>query len=511
MRLAAFATLTATNVQLFRPPTRWSPPLCTLHSPFPSPDSGVNFGGSFQASSHPIRTMVFIDGTWLYYSFHGRRPNCPVTKTYGDGWEYAHSIDYDRLPQLISQHLHQEILQRFHAQRFVEVVRTVVFSSMRADTMAQSPRMRMFKGMQEANFEVHLSTTHGSQEKCIDISLAVEMMHYAALPGAYDIAVIVTGDKDFMPALSRIRTQGKRVAICSMRNCCANDLLDPSAHVRDYAPIWLDDHLEYLIRSNADTLEPGAPQSTASELLRLVTDFLSSQGGTASSRDIGRFLQREGSPTGDNMLTRLKARHAGLRAFLTTFPEQFGVDDPEPSATDKEFFVTLLTPLPRRSREQEELLIDAKIGSSRETAQDSNAELVEDVDAADPILFGQQTVAALREECRKRGLRTTGLKRELVDRLRGVTQGTISDEQEESRLLLDTVTIFLKRKDGMRASSRDIGRELASHDLLAQLKARYTGLFQFFQTHAESFTLELPSDPNVQEYHVQLNELDNPP
>ena len=45
----------------------------------------------------------------------------------------------------------------------------------------------------------------GSQEKCIDISLAVEMMHYAAVPGAYDIAVLISGDKDFMPAMARIR------------------------------------------------------------------------------------------------------------------------------------------------------------------------------------------------------------------------------------------------------------------------------------------------------------------
>ena len=32
-------------------------------------------------------------------------------------------------------------------------------------------------------------TTDRRQEKCIDIALAVEMMHYAALPDAYDIAV----------------------------------------------------------------------------------------------------------------------------------------------------------------------------------------------------------------------------------------------------------------------------------------------------------------------------------
>lgn len=49
-----------------------------------------------------------------------------------------------------------------------------------------------------------MSTTSGWQEKCIDISLAVEMMHFASTPGAYDIAVLLSGDKDFMPAMVRI-------------------------------------------------------------------------------------------------------------------------------------------------------------------------------------------------------------------------------------------------------------------------------------------------------------------
>ena len=286
---------------------RASGPECIFRSPFPPPDlpeehvrqleepGSLDSVFEYQSSSWPLRTMIFIDGSWLYYSLHGRRPNCPVTRKYGEGWEYSHSIDFDRLPQLIAQRLHKEMLERFKTQRFVEVVRSVAFASMRADTDVQSPRKRLFKGMEKANYDVHLSTTVGHQEKCIDIALAVEMMHYASLPGAYDVAVLVSGDKDFMPALSRIRTKGKRVAICSMRNCCSHDLLGPQAHVRDFEPIWLDDHLDYLIRPKADALAPGAPQSTASELLRLVKEVIRERTlagqSPVSSRDIGRFLQ----------------------------------------------------------------------------------------------------------------------------------------------------------------------------------------------------------------------------
>jgi hypothetical protein len=35
---------------------------------------------------------------------------------------------------------------------------------------------------------------------------------------AFDVAVLVSGDRDFIPALLRTRERGKRVAVCSMRN-----------------------------------------------------------------------------------------------------------------------------------------------------------------------------------------------------------------------------------------------------------------------------------------------------
>jgi uncharacterized LabA/DUF88 family protein len=61
------------------------------------------------------------------------------------------------------------------------------------------------------------------------------------------ILVIVTGDKDFMPALSKTRQKGKRVAICSMRNSCNRDLVRPDAGIRDFDMIWLDDNIEDLV------------------------------------------------------------------------------------------------------------------------------------------------------------------------------------------------------------------------------------------------------------------------
>ena len=329
LNVVAAASFVASGRALHVTPPRnrrcWSPGL-QFRSPFPprEPSSAPpglyaqSFGDGTDANPWPVKTMVFIDGSWLYYSLHGRRPNCPVTRTLGAGWEYSHTVDYERLPQLISRHIHEELLRRHGTQRFVEVVRTVVFASAKADTHRDSHRLRMFRAMTAAGFEVHLGVTTGAQEKCIDIALAVEMMHFASQPGAYDTAVLLSGDKDFMPALSRIRQKGKRTALCSMRNCCSRDLVEPGNHVRDFEPIWLDDHLNELLVPSAN-LEPAAAPSqgaalSGAQLMRLVTAYLRKRGGggaadgggggvAVSSRDIGRHLQ--GDPLQDSRLPLL--------------------------------------------------------------------------------------------------------------------------------------------------------------------------------------------------------------
>lgn len=96
--------------------------------------------------------------------------------------------------------------------------------------------------------------TASEQEKCVDIALAVEMLYMATVHDAYDIAVVVTGDKDFMPAMQKTRLLAKQVAICSMRNSCNQDLVDPNAQIRDFDIIWLDDYVTdlYLPRTDAE-------------------------------------------------------------------------------------------------------------------------------------------------------------------------------------------------------------------------------------------------------------------
>ena len=54
----------------------------------------------------PLKTMLFIDGTWLYYNIFRRKPSeCPVCFKYGVGWQYRYRFDWNALPRVICEQL----------------------------------------------------------------------------------------------------------------------------------------------------------------------------------------------------------------------------------------------------------------------------------------------------------------------------------------------------------------------------------------------------------------------
>lgn len=171
----------------------------------------------------PTKVMVFIDGSWLYYQLFGRGRRCPIAAKYGPEWYRGYYVDFGRIPQLVSEHIARSL------GAAAEVSRVLVFSSYRPDdSEVASQRQQMFRAMQQLNFEVHLGKYTGGQEKCVDIALAVDMVHYATVPDAFDVAVLVSGDRDFLPALCRVREKGKRVCIASMRNSVRRGGMDPA-------------------------------------------------------------------------------------------------------------------------------------------------------------------------------------------------------------------------------------------------------------------------------------------
>ncbi len=204
------------------------------------------------------KIMIFVDGTWLYYSKY-RLGELEGKSDF--------NVDYGRLPHVLCNALGERMADRVE----LDITRCYLFGSYawnhdERDSEAVTKQRDFFAMLKERyHYEVEIfpidfkgrrlrrsdrdpSDHFEPQEKCVDISLATTMMYYAAQPGAYDIAMIVAGDQDFVPLLRSVRMLGRRVAIASIRACCCQefaDTLDSSA-VRDFETIWLDDWLDDL-------------------------------------------------------------------------------------------------------------------------------------------------------------------------------------------------------------------------------------------------------------------------
>ena len=88
----------------------------------------------------------------------------------------------------------------------------------------------------------------------------------------------------------------------------------------------------------------------------------------------------------------------------------------------------------------------------------------------------------------------------------GGGESSLKQVDEAESLLQESVRAFLLEQGGV-ASSRNVGRHLASRGQLAKLKQQFSGLFHFLQRNDQLFRIVLPSDdkgPQMLEYQVGL-------
>lgn len=387
------------------------------------------------------KVMLFIDGTWLYYSIHERpAKDCPLIQRYGRGWQLRYDMNWTALPDILSHAVAQQLEQQQQRTKsraviqqqdtivntdnqshttnsfdpipprkslfrplqqqskdepqpprdlvHLEWVQSSVYTSYKADTSTSSYRYKLFQELQAANFDVHMMETVGKSEKCVDIQLAVEMLHYATTPiitndddddsldstnnnrnnGAYDVALLLTGDKDFMPAMIRTRQKKKLVGLVSMRRGCNRALLDTEdLGCCDFDVIWLEDYLDRLVVPKPNTMDPftattnkgrssimndgSFPTPTVSRftLHKVISDFL--QAGKlprVQSRDLGRYLKVLRFGHDSTILDELKHCYAGLNQFLTVsgyYTLEF--DSFREDSTDHSYWISLNEDAPR--------------------------------------------------------------------------------------------------------------------------------------------------------------------
>ena len=73
---------------------------------------------------------------------------------------------------------------------------------------------------------IRISNLHDHEDgrqKGVDVDLATDMVRFACM-GSYDVAILVSGDCDFVPAVEKVKEQGKRVEVACFGNTISNRL-----------------------------------------------------------------------------------------------------------------------------------------------------------------------------------------------------------------------------------------------------------------------------------------------
>lgn len=445
--------------------------------------------------------MIFIDGTWLYYQIYERSGFRDGMSQLlgGKDWKRWHEIDWTKLPMVACQALLQDKKSSWSAimspnssgpggmvqpmpQRPIEVMRVMVYSSMHRDTPEDSYRFQMFQNMRKAGFDVNMKETTGPGEKCVDIQLAVDMLYYATVPDAYDVALLLTGDRDFLPAVIRCRQKGRRIGIVSMRSA-ASIAFEETPNLKDYDTIWLEDYIDQWARrvdrpipiptnkppvkrpppafaatgatansiiNNSSDGQRGGRQATRDIsdyiLNKVLSEFIEkSNEPLVSSRDIGRYLKCL-DVGGKSLLEEIKAVYGGLYQFLT-LSDMFLVEA-DSRWNVRAFWVGLIPENERENGleirdEQQNLSEDEKAFLEKyEKMYELDEESYEftktdpdpihgadgiDVTAVKPrssltkhkaFDLDEYTVVQLKDMCRENKLPVTGKKSELIERLK---------------------------------------------------------------------------------------------
>lgn len=191
-----------------------------------------------------IKTMLFIDGSWLYHSRQA------LFESLGE--ESGFEVDYKRIPLIVAR----EMADILDAE--VHVVRTNYFGTIPINKPGYNPaKQRAFYeflaaqcGYENEILEIDFRREPHARpdDKWVNIALTSAMLYYAAIPGAFDVATLIGGDADYIPLLKRVRSMGKQVQLVGINNIdgkyLTSTLLLTTAGIMDFPPILLDEHSE---------------------------------------------------------------------------------------------------------------------------------------------------------------------------------------------------------------------------------------------------------------------------
>ncbi len=187
--------------------------------------------------------MLFVDGE--NFTIRGQEFAASQGKGFDRGTHYEPHV-FLWIPNIAAQQL---IYFGGHIPMEGSALRAHYYTS---TTGNDEKRRKVHRALWNLGFTPNVFTKpSGTQSKGVDIKLTTDMLAHA-FRGNYDVAVLITGDGDFVPVVEEVKRLGKNVIVASFNNG-----LNPGLQLAADAFVSLDQAVAYNWRDGwQDALVP---------------------------------------------------------------------------------------------------------------------------------------------------------------------------------------------------------------------------------------------------------------
>ena len=109
----------------------------------------------------------------------------------------------------------------------------------------------MAKYLSEIGYKIVYGHMEDDRQKEVDVSIATEMIMHA-VRDHYDVAILISGDRDFIHAINAVQSLGKKVEVASFSNCTSSALTRVSDKYVDVGTLPIVDYCEPCARETCD-------------------------------------------------------------------------------------------------------------------------------------------------------------------------------------------------------------------------------------------------------------------
>lgn len=132
----------------------------------------------------------------------------------------------DHVKMMVDTYVWTEVLEE--ALNLKDVVRKTYYTSVQGDSARASTVVDELKGLGFDQAKV-FKRKRGRQSKQVDIALVNDLLMHAYRDN-FDVAIIVTGDEDFIPAIESVCDEGKLVVLWYVQSGVSHRLIQAADH-----------------------------------------------------------------------------------------------------------------------------------------------------------------------------------------------------------------------------------------------------------------------------------------